>query len=977
MFSESKLRAAVRLGLGISAGALAVGYTSGAMAQSTASTAGNSASGNEVLEEIITTGTRIRRADLDSASPVTVLDREDIQAQGITDVGNLIQRMPSMSGTPLGTTTNNGNDNEGTVQIDLRGMGYKRTVTLVNGKRTVDAGDYTTIPSIMIKRVEILKDGASAVYGADAVAGVVNIITRGDFEGVEVELQNNDWFETKSGAQNTLSIIAGKDFGDGHFVFGAEYVNQQEAFQRDLPWDFMQGSYYVYYESQQGCETNPARDCEFFGSSRIPESRIQFSTPGGLETTVPDTMNPDGSITQTNAIFMIPSPGSAMVPYDGRTYNYAPVNYMQTPYQRWNYFGQGDFDVSDNVKFTAQFRGNNRRSDQELAPLPYDSNIYPSYAGTFNGQPYLGVSQDNYYLRQGIDAYNAANGTMFGYEPVTNIRRRMVETPRHYTQDLSQWQAVFGFNGTINDMDWDVYYNTGKRTIVNNNLGQFSGVRLTGALGPSADLDGDGTPECYADITDPSTIITGCVPMNFWAGEGGVTQDMIDYVAVESVDSRVSEQNIFGASITGSAMELPGGELGWAVGAAYRGEKYKYTPDSAKAIGAITGGTGAGTDGSLFSTALFGELYAPIFDNGSQSVSAKAGVRYDDYNLFGGDTTWQLGLDVGVTQSFRVRGTAGTAFRAPTIQELFGGLVRSAPTYYDPCDVEDYQANLGGNGVDPAPGCAQIANRTDTQTTSYIGGNRELIPETADTFTAGMVFTPEIGDSDLSLTLDWWKIDMKDAISSYGVQYILNQCYVEGDQSQCDLITRRSDSDYTINNIVDGNVNVSTQSGAGIDTEVKYSFDTELGQFELAFLWSHLLERKKTALPGDPVQDLLGRHTNTTAEDGGTYAEDKINFAAHYYRGDLSIGYLAEYISSIDATATYQDYTYSVPSKLYHDLVMDYSFDTLGTTRLSVGITNITNESPPYIDPGFNANTDPNTYRMFGRGYYVRLTQSF
>ena len=574
MFSETKLRTAVRLGLGISAGALAVGYTSGAMAQTTSQASGD----NEVLEEIITTGTRLKRADLASASPVTVLDRQDIEAQGITDVGNLIQRMPSMSGTPLGTTTNNGNDTQGTVQVDLRGMGYKRTVTLVDGKRSVDAGDYTTIPSIMIKRVEILKDGASAIYGADAVAGVVNIITRDDFEGVEMQYENADWFETKSGAQNTLSLIAGKNFEDGHFVFGAEYVNQQEAFQSDTPWDFMQGSYYVYYESDQGCEKKPAT-CTFFGSSRIPESRIQFSTPGGLETTVPDITNPDGSVTQTNAIFMIPSPGSAMVPYDGHTYNYAPVNYLQTPYDRWNYFGEGNFDVSDNVKFRAEFRGTNRTSDQELAPLPYDSNIYPAYAGTFNGQPYLGISEDNYYLQQGIDAYNAANGTQFGYEPVTNIRRRMVETPRHYHQDLSQWQAVFGFDGTIKDMDWEVYYNTGKRTLVNNNTGQFSGVRLTGALGPSADMDGDGTPECYTDANDPSTIIAGCVPMNFWAGAGAVTQDMIDYVAVESVDSRVSEQNILGASITGSAMELPGGALGWQeVAGARRGFNRKSVP---------------------------------------------------------------------------------------------------------------------------------------------------------------------------------------------------------------------------------------------------------------------------------------------------------------------------------------------------------------------------------------------------------------
>ena len=956
MFSNRKLQTAVRLGLGMGAGAMAVGFAPGAMAQD--------AGADEPLEEIITTGSRIKRADLDSASPVTVLDREDIMAQGITDVGSLIQRMPSMSGTPLGTTTNNGNNSTGTVQIDLRGMGVERTVSLINGKRTVDAGDYTTIPSIMIERVEILKDGASAVYGADAVAGVVNIITRKDFEGVNIDVQNADWFDTKKGSQTSVALIAGTTFDNGNFVFGAEYVDQEEALQSDTPWAFLQGSYYVYYDSDQGCETNPTT-CTFFGSSRIPESRISFGSTGA------STGGLDGT-------WMVESPGAVITPYDGRTYNYAPINYMQTPYERLNYFGEGTFDVADDIQFNASFRGNTRQSDQELAPLPYDSNIYPSYSGSFNGDAFLGVSEQNYYVTQAIDAYNSANGTSFGYEPVTNVRRRMVERPRHYTQDLTQFQATFGFTGTIgDDLDWDVYYNRGKRTVVNNNTGQFSGVRLTGALGPSADTDGDGNPECYSDLADPSTLITGCVPLNLFAGEGAVTDEMYDWVAVETVDSRVTTQEILGASITGSAWELPGGDMGWAVGTAYRGEAYKFTPDSAKAIGAVTGGTTQGTDGSLYSKSVFGEVYAPIFDNGSQSLALKGGARWDDYNLFGDDTTWQVGVEFTALDSLKFRGTAGTAFRAPTIAELFDGLGRSAPSYYDPCDASDYASNLGGNGTNTAPGCAQVANRTDTQTTSLIGGNSDLIPETADTFTAGFVFTPEFGGNDLSLTVDWWRIEMDKAISSYGVQYILNECYVSGAADQCALITRRADADYTIRDIIDGNVNVSTQTGEGIDTEVRYNFDTDFGQFELSMLWAHLLERTRTALPGDPVQDLLGRHTNTTAEDGGTYAEDKMNFSVRFHTGDLTVSYLAEYISDIKATATYNDYTYKVDSIMYHDLVFDYTLDVMGDTRLTAGFTNLTDEEPPYIDPGFNANTDPNTYRMFGMGYFLRISQTF
>lgn len=967
MNTNLKLQSAVRLALGLGVGTLAVGASPVALAQDDIDIP-------DVVEEIVVTGSRIKRADLDTASPVTVLDREAIMAQGITDVGNLIQRMPSMSGTPLGTTTNNGNTEEGTVQIDLRGMGVNRTVTLINGQRTVDGGDYTTIPSIMIDRVEILKDSASSIYGADAVAGVVNIITRKDFDGINIDAQTSDWFDVDSGVQNSISLIAGKTFEGGNFVFGAEYVDQEESFQRDTPWDFFQGSYYIYYPTQHGCEVDPANQCEFFGSSRIPESRINFLDDSGEFATQAGT-----------GTFLIPSPGATMIQHDNRTYNYAPVNYIQTPYKRTNFFGEGNFDLADNLRFKAEFRGTNRRTDQELAPLPFDTNIDPGFNGVFNGTPYTGLSDQNYYLRQAVDAYNTANGTTLPYEPLSNVRRRMVETPRHFSQDLTQYQAVIGLEGDVGEVEWDLSYNRGYRSLTNIDLGQFSGFRLQTALGPSADLfdaDGapgtDGVPECYGDIGDPTSQIAGCVPLNMFGGEGTVSQEMLDYVGVTLIDTRLSEQEIFGGSVTGSAWELPGGELGWAAGFQYWDQKYRYTPDSAKVLGAATGGTGAGTDGSLSSTGLFGEVYAPLYDNGEQALALKLGVRYDDYNLFGDDTTYQFGVEFNVVDSLKLRGTAGTAFRAPTIQELFDGFVDDAPTYADPCDPQDFQANYTGNGTDVAPGCQQVANRTDTQTRSRIGGNALLIPETADTFTAGFVWTPQIADSNLSITVDWWSIELEDAISTFGVQFTLDQCYVNQSQESCDLITRRPDADFTIDNIVDQNVNVATSKGSGVDTEVRWSFDTDYGQFETAFLWAHLLERRRTPFPGAAEDVLEGTHyLNSTSDDGGSYAEDKINFSVHWYVGDFNIGYMAEYISDIDALATYQNYTQNIDSVVYHDLVFDYEWHQFGTTALTLGVTNLTDEAPPFIDRGFNASTDPTTYRMFGTGYFFRISQTF
>jgi outer membrane receptor protein involved in Fe transport len=899
-----------------------------------------------------------------------VLAREDIEAQGLTDVGNLLQRMPSMSGSPIGTTTNNGGN--GAVLVDLRGMGTNRTVTLINGQRVVDGGDYQTIPSTMIERVEILKDGASAVYGADAVAGVVNIITRRDFEGMEVNAQIADWSDSK-GKQYSFGLIAGTEFDNGNFVFGAEYVNQEGAYQSDTPWAFMQDSYYIY---PQGCESRltapytggPDSGCYRAGSSRIPESRLVFLTQGTFHIEDPASA---------------PYQSGLMAPYDGRNYNYAPVNYIQTPYERSNLFAEAHFDLTDNIRFNAEVRGNFRESAQELAPLPYTPGD-PFYSGFYTDPDtgettaYTGISDENYYLRQAIDNYNAANGTNLRYEPVRDARRRMIETNRRFEQEITQYQFVAGLEGTLtDDIDWDVFMNYGYRSRQDVDMGQFSGARLQNALGPSADLNGDGVPECYADLSNPATLITGCVPLNMFGGgvvvrETGetvtstLTQDMIDYVSVDLIDTYRTKQTLFGGSVSGSLFDLPGGALGWAAGYQYWKQEYKYEPDSGKQTGAVTGNVGAGTDGSLTNNAVFLEVLAPVWDNGTQELVLKGGVRYDDYDAFDGDTTYQIGVEFQAIENLKLRGTYGTVFRAPTITELYGGVVDSFPTYTDPCV----------NDVPTPPGCSGPAIQTDSQVRSAVGGNPNILPETGDTYTAGIVWTPEFGDHGITATVDYWQIDLDDGISSLGVEYTLNACYYDLNPQACALITRDQFGQITL--IQDTQLNVASQGAKGVDTEVRWNYNSSIGQWEAALLWSHLLERTKVAFPGDAENELQGRYTDPTAQDGGAYAEDKINYSVQWLWNDLSIGYLGEYISGLDGDTVFfgTDYIQDIDSLLYHDLVASYTFSDWGLS-LSGGITNITDEEPPFIDVGFNAKTDPPTYRMFGLGYFLRASWKF
>jgi outer membrane receptor protein involved in Fe transport len=943
MNSNNKLRNAIRLGLGIGVGTVTFGAAPGVMAQSAA----------EIpleVEEIIVTGSRIKRADLDSASPVTVLNRTDLLASGVTDVGMLLKRMPSMSGFAIGTATNNGGN--GSVEVNLRGMGVDRTLTLVNGLRVVDNGDYQTIPSNMVERVEILKDGASAIYGADAVAGVVNIITRKDYEGLSIDVQQNDFFDTNSAGQTTFGLIVGKNFDGGNLVFGAEYVDQEGAFQSDTPWQLLQGAYYLYpagcennvFAPYDGSGTSPPSGCYSGGSSRIPEGRLRFI---------------DGQGTFINE-------GNGLVADDGRLYNYGPVNYIQTPYKRINVFGEGIFDINDSTRFVGSIRGALRESAQQLAPLPYDNRpgFDPSYSGVFNGAPYNGISEDNFYL---IQAANAAGLTP---APVDQVRRRMVETNRRFEQDINQFQANLGLQGTFNNIDWDVSYSRGHRTRNDIDFGQFNGALLANAMGPSADLDGDGSPECYGDVTDDATLIAGCVPFNFFGGPFSVTEDMINYVSADLNDTRITDLEEAGFGFSGSAFDLPGGELGWAAGLGYRAQKFNYNADSNKATNAVTGSVGESTVGSIYTVGYFAEFLAPVFENGAQALDIKGGIRYDEYNLFDGEVTWQLGVEFQAYDGLKLRTTAGTVFRAPTLEDLFDGLADSAPQYTDPC--------IPDPGDALPPGCAQIGEQTDSQLPARVGGNPLLKPETGETLTVGAVWTPGGFAEGLTMTVDYWKIDLEDGISSLGAQYILEDCYVRQVSSSCDLVTRTPS--YNISELLDRPLNVAQQGASGVDTELRYTFDTAAGQFDTAFLWAYLIERTRRQSDEAGQEGLGGRFTDDTVEDGGGYPRNKINYSIHWNRDNLMIGYLGEYIHDLlsdesPAIPTGLNYVYNVDAVLYHDLVASYTFNQ--GTSISAGITNLSDEEPPFIAPGFNGATSPEMYRMLGRGWYARLSHEF
>ncbi|WP_185976855.1 MULTISPECIES: TonB-dependent receptor domain-containing protein [Shewanella] len=901
------------------------------------------------VERISVTGSRIKRVDIEGANPVTVIERSQLEDLGITDIGQLIQKLPAMNGGVVTSTTNNGGS--GAVTVNLRGLGSIRTLVLINGKRTVDGGDFQTIPASMIKRVEILKDGASAIYGADAVAGVVNIITRNDFEGVEISVQRKEWTEITDGAANdSVSLIAGKAFDGGNIVFGAEYNKQEGA---------VQGQYEGVKHFQEPLHVGDVEDFEkngltddnsvFWGSSRIPNGRFLPNGATGGQVFDPSLAGCSGSV---------PASTSCFRDANNDFYNYSPVNYLQTPFERINVFTEGNFEISDSVRFESAIRLSNRKSIQRLAPMPYDSRFDPgANVRDADGNAAQGISADSYYNPFGVD--------------VTDVRRRVTESNREFSQDVTNVQAVAGFSGEFAEVwEWNATYNWGYRTRTDIDKGQFVAANIANALGASF-MDTDGVVKCG----EAGAIIEGCTPMNMF-GEGNISQEALDYVEADLTDTYNTRQDVLTLNLTNSELfELPAGYVGMSVGYEYRDEQYTYSPDSGKAKGAVSGNKGAGTEGGYRVNSLFGEFVVPILAGvpGAELLEANVGVRYDNFSSFGGNTSVQGSLKYMPISSLLVRATAGNVFRAPSVDELFSSPADDFDQAVDPCSTINY----GGLSADGQARCMASGvaaggyEQTDTQVRGRSGGNPELQPEEGDTFTVGLAWSPEFIDG-FSLTVDYWDIELTKGIDGLGAQATMDLCYEEGIDEACGQINRMPSGN--IDTINTTNLNLADEKATGLDTEITYSFSTSIGDWRTSLNWTHLIEREKTAYEGADVIELNGRIDTSTARD--VYPTDKANFFLNWGLEDISITYSAEYISSIESPYFFFDeQDQHIESQLYHDITGSYIFPT--NTKITLGVTNITDEKAPYLDQGFNASTIPETYRVNGRGAFVRISQKF
>ncbi|HVE86765.1 MAG TPA: TonB-dependent receptor [Myxococcales bacterium] len=933
----------------------------------------------EYVEEIVVTGSRIPRVELQTAAPVTVVNRAQIESSGRPSIGDILQTIPEQSNA-INTSFNNGGD--GATRINLRGLGTARTLVLLNGRRFVAGGtgadlsvDLNSIPSSAIQRIEVLKDGASAVYGSDAIAGVVNIITRKDFAGSEIYAYGG----TSNYGDGTLVDLGGTTgqvTDKGNILFSGGFTKQQPAWAGDRSWSKYDETYDYY-----------SGEVFTLGSSSIPQGRMFTAGTSGagnqawtdLRTKFPKSSS--FTLDATTGAWR-PYNGLGVADAGGDQYNYQPENYLVTPQQRGHLFAVGEYKFSPDVRgyFEASFT--NRVSEQKLAPEPLFIDAFDA-AVTVSAQ----------------NPYNPFNINF------TNFRRRLVEFGnRTFREDVNTFRLVTGVTGSLpilSNWNWDVSLNLGRNDATLLKRGSLQLSLLGNATGPGYQ---DTTTGIYYCGT-PGAEIAGCVPLNLFGGAANrtITPDMARYLSYDGTTLGSNQQFILSANLAGELFRItPNAHMsGFALGYEFRKEAGSNIPDPLTAKGDTTGNSSQATGGSFSVNEGYLELSVPVLGQlgegaqGKDLLELQLAARFVNYSTFGSNLSYKAGVRISPIQDITLRGTYSTAFRAPAIAELYSGQFDDFPTASDPCSAAvEGDVRTQGNPLDAACDAAGVPDDLyddRSQILTHEGGNPELRPETANIFTVGLVVEPRFL-KDFSVTFDYYDINVANSITTIGVPLILQGCYpTQANQAPqyCDMI-KRDPTSKLIGTILNPLTNVGGDHTSGLDIGARFEPETPAGRFlfdvdgAYTALFDTLLAGNKL-VHGKGNYD-LGVHPDWVGSAGITWALDPIRagvrarFVGPYVECSASDGSDQGgscYVDPTDATAvanparTVQPYTQV-------DANVAWTLNSgLGTSTIAAGVNNIFNVEPAKVWNGFTANSDPSAYDYMGRYFYARVSHKF
>ena len=920
----------------------------------------------EATEERITiTGSRIRKTEFTTNAPVATIDAAQFDMTGTVNTESLLNTMPQVIPGLDRTSNNPGN---GTATVDLRGLGTNRTLVLINGTRAVPttAGgtvDINSIPTALIKEVQVLTGGASAVYGSDAVAGVVNFILKDDFEGVEISAG----YETTGDSDATIKSVdftVGGNFADGkgNVVFNMAYTDREELFQGDR--DFANVA--QFDDGNGGLEPG--------GSSGVPGTSI-FA--GGFGTFSPDSFgiifNEDGSVR--------PFVTSGQV---NDFYNYAPVNYIQLPQERFQMTALGHYEISDNAEVYGRAMFTDSRVPQQLAPTP----IFQTSTFTLDGNPFITPAAQQ-VISDGIGLGVDTDGDGIDDEARALVRRRLEEVgPRRSEDSFSSFQTKLGIRGYFGDSSWgyDAYYQTGKVTNTTAQLGNVNRGRFDQAL--LLDLAADPTGGTCQD-TGANGGTVGCTPINIF-GEGNISEQGAAFLRTAVAATAVFDQDIMSVSFNGDSegyFELPGGPVGMAVGFDRIENSFEFLPSQDLAAGTIAGFNGApALAGAYEVDEFYTEFYLPILEGAAfaELLDLELAYRTADYSTSGNVDSYKVAASWAPNDMVRVRAGFNTAVRAPNIGELFSPQGENFPGAADPCSASGAPANPSAalrtlceqTGVPANSVFTPAIDPASGQVRSITGGNPDLVQEEAETLTVGVVVTPT---DDFSISLDYFDIVIEDAVAAFGggTNNILDTCYNDTasgglGSAFCNVVTRRGDG--TIDNVQVLSQNVAEITLNGFDIIASYKMELGGGDFNINYVATFTEESDFEAFPGADVIACAGNFGVNCGEPTPEYKHlMSFNWTSGDYTAQLSWRHIGEVNDDDDDT----DYTVeTIDGTDYFDVSGTYHISS--NYRVTAGIDNLFDKKPPVIgDNDEQSNTYPATYDVFGRTFFVNFSASF
>lgn len=969
MASNLSLRQAVRMAVGVAGAAGAVGFAPVVLADTAAGPA-DTATPEPALQEVVVTGSRIRRVDAETANPVLVIDQKMIQESGITQIGDLLQRIPSVSGSATNPNVNNGGGFAEST-IELRGLDAKRTLILLDGHRvgfvgtTADATDVNQIPLNMIDHVEVLKEGAGAIYGSDAIGGVVNFISRKDYEGLEL---TGDLGETThaDGKHGQFGILYGMSSDKGSVEVGGNYYKQEAVFAGRR--DFSKYALYLY---------GAAAGVNQGGSSRVPNGRI-FDNPNNL---LGADGKPCSSVTRTEG-----TSGSSVADYrcfnaPGDLFNYQPLNLLTTPVERTSFFGKGNYKINDSVEAYSTVTFTHSHSGFHEAPLPFDALA-----------DNITISKNSMYNPFGIDIGGNSGANPDMYLRTFLFGSRQSDT----TEDSSDFNG--GVRGDLFNTGWKWDTNvTYSRLQEHANIsGYYFGSKLQAAEGPSFLLNG--VPTCGTP-GPTGTVVAGCTPINLFNQFDPANQSALSGISANYNTDYVYTYKAVDVDFNGKLVALPAGDVQMAIGFEYNDRRGNSVADQVvQALPPLYLTCGLSQEtctgnaiGTYNSKQEYLELLVPILKDlpMAHSLSLDVGVRHNDYSLFGKSTKADFKVEYRPIRDLLVRGTFSQVLRVPTINDIAAAPLNSSITFNDPCNgLTQTKVNANPNLALACEGVPRDGSfkEPNGQITGINTSNPSLKPETGKVKTGGFVYEPSYV-SGLSLEVDYWDYHIDGLITTLDSNYSIDQCVATGSPTFCSLVTRYGAGTGSNAGLIQAFVNPSFNLGSldtsGVDIAIKYALkNTPIGGFNFEFDWTHTNNYTNTPAPGAVAQEIAGTYN----KQFGNYAKNRaLAFVSWDWLGaDVLI--TERYIGTLSitnpaatgVTATGAPYPpYPIGSVLYTDLTLGYTFPT--NTHVQVGIRNLSDKQPPifYQNNVTNANTDVNTYDTLGRNWWVGFTQKF